>query len=186
MKIIIDQAIYDNTPNFYVGYNIYENITISDSPQMLKGRLQLFQESIYFDLLDESVTTYKNNLAVSKLYGNNTYTTLLHQISQSNYKLSENSAVDLTTFFSLQYGIPMHLYTMDHQLKLSLQKEQITTEMQPSNSDTIKQQLVQLFCWIPQIEKEQALKIQQAAGNMFIKINGGSFHTYLSSSPSNE
>ena len=31
-------------PTFKVGINYYTKITVSESPQMLKGRLQLFQE----------------------------------------------------------------------------------------------------------------------------------------------
>ena len=36
---------YKQIPNFKLGIIEYKNITVGDSPQMLKGRLQLFQES---------------------------------------------------------------------------------------------------------------------------------------------
>lgn len=56
LEILLSSQITEFIPNFKVGIIEYKGITVGESPQMLKGRLQLFQESIYFDLEGKNVT----------------------------------------------------------------------------------------------------------------------------------
>ena len=56
MKLTIDPQIKEILSEFKIGIIHYNNITVSESPQMLKGRLQLFQEQLYFDLEDKYIT----------------------------------------------------------------------------------------------------------------------------------
>ena len=50
--------LFETVPNLKLGINHYTKITVSESPQMLKGRLQLFQEQLFFDLEDKTVTDF--------------------------------------------------------------------------------------------------------------------------------
>ena len=59
MEITINPRLYEVIPNIKIGIIQYDNIAIADSPQMIKGRLQLFQESLFFDLEEKSINDYK-------------------------------------------------------------------------------------------------------------------------------
>ena len=48
MKINIEENLFQRIPDLKLGIIHYTKITVSESPQMLKGRLQLFQEQLYF------------------------------------------------------------------------------------------------------------------------------------------
>lgn len=50
MKFHIEPAIFDAVPDFKVAIIHYNSTTVSNSPQMLKGRLQLFQEQLFLNL----------------------------------------------------------------------------------------------------------------------------------------
>ncbi|GAE48036.1 hypothetical protein JCM21738_5092 [Mesobacillus boroniphilus JCM 21738] len=89
---------------------------------MLKGRLQLFQESIYFDLLEKNVTELegvKEWRSIFKTTGKdpNRYRhsaeALYRRIAKQNYIQSIHSAIDLNNFFSLEYQIPIGVYDSD-------------------------------------------------------------------------
>ncbi|CAM3787739.1 B3/4 domain-containing protein [Mesobacillus thioparans] len=122
MEIQVSRAICDLIPGFTIGMIQYKNIQVGKSPQMLKGRLQLFQESIYFDLLDKNVTELegiKEWRGIFKTTGKdpNRYRhsaeALYRRISKQNYLQSVHSAIDLNNFFSLEYQIPIGVYDMD-------------------------------------------------------------------------
>ena len=55
LEIQIDSILHDKIPNFKAGIILYNNIEVGDSPQMVKGRFQLFQESIFFDLQEKNL-----------------------------------------------------------------------------------------------------------------------------------
>lgn len=119
LKIHIDNEILRLLPNFKIGINHYSKITVSESPQMLKGRLQLFQEQVFFELDDKAVTDFPNIQEwhdVWKTLGANpsdlpsSIEALLIRIKEQNYLETVNSAVDMNNFFSLQYNIPMGIY----------------------------------------------------------------------------
>ncbi len=122
MEIQVSRAICDLIPGFTIGMIQYKNIQVGKSPQMLKGRLQLFQESIYFDLLDKNVTELegiKEWRGIFKTTGKdpNRYRhsaeALYRRISKQNYLQSIHSAIDLNNFFSLEYQIPIGIYDSD-------------------------------------------------------------------------
>ena len=56
MEIQLSTEVTKKIPDFKLGIIVYKDIIVGDSPQMVKGRLQLFQESIYFELEDKNVT----------------------------------------------------------------------------------------------------------------------------------
>lgn len=86
---------------------------------MLKGRLQLFQESIFFDLHDKSVTELEGVAAWREIFKRtgkdpNRYRhsaeALFRRVKKQNYLTTINSAIDLNNFFSLQYEVPIGIY----------------------------------------------------------------------------
>lgn len=122
MEISISQGLSEVVPGFKLGIINYRNITVGESPQMVKGRLQLFQESIYFDLEDRNVTDLegiKEWRAIFKKTGKdpNRYRhsaeALYRRIQKQNYLSSVQSAIDLNNFFSLQYQVPIGIYDSD-------------------------------------------------------------------------
>ncbi|WP_042356694.1 B3/B4 domain-containing protein [Bacillus rubiinfantis] len=122
MEIILSTELTELIPNFKLGVIEYEQITVGDSPQMLKGRLQLFQESLYFELENKNVTELpgiQEWRAIFKQTGKdpNRYRhsaeALFRRVKKQNYLGSVNSATDLNNFFSLQYQIPMGIYDVD-------------------------------------------------------------------------
>ncbi|KAB2337065.1 hypothetical protein F7731_05405 [Cytobacillus depressus] len=122
MEISISTELCEHIPNFKVGVIRYDGIEVGESPQMVKGRLQLFQESIYFDLDDKNVTDLegiKEWRQIFKTTGKdpNRYRhsaeALYRRVKKQNYLQPVNSAIDINNFFSLQYQIPIGVYDMD-------------------------------------------------------------------------
>ncbi|MBL4954316.1 hypothetical protein JK635_19325 [Neobacillus sp. YIM B02564] len=122
MEIQLATELTELIPHFKVGVIDYRNITVGDSPQMLKGRIQLFQESIYFELENKNVTELpgiQEWRSIFKTTGKdpNRYRhsaeALYRRVKKKNYLSSIQSATDLNNFFSLQYQVPMGIYDQD-------------------------------------------------------------------------
>ncbi|MBT2690675.1 hypothetical protein J7I93_21280 [Bacillus sp. ISL-47] len=122
MEITISPELCGLFPHFKVGIITYTNIEVGQSPQMVKGRLQLFQESIYFDLEDKNVTDLegiKEWRQIFKTAGKdpNRYRhsaeALYRRIKKQNYLQPVNSSIDINNFFSLEYQIPIGVYDAD-------------------------------------------------------------------------
>jgi DNA/RNA-binding domain of Phe-tRNA-synthetase-like protein len=122
MELSINPAISEILPDFKIGTIYYNNITVSESPQMLKGRLQLFQEQLYFDLDEKELTDFPGLLEwqlIWKTLGADpsryrpSAEALYRRIKKQNYLPSIHSAVDMNSFLSLQYEIPLGLYDAD-------------------------------------------------------------------------
>jgi len=123
LEIKLSEEIIEKIPNFKVGIIVYKNITVAESPQMIRGRLQLFQESIYFDLENKNVTElsgiqeWRN---IFKIYGKdpNRYRpsveALYRRVQKQNFLSSIQSATDINNFFSLQYQVPIGIYDLDN------------------------------------------------------------------------
>lgn len=119
LEIRLSSELIELIPNFKVGIIEYKNITVGDSPQMVKGRLQLFQESIYFELENKNVTDLpgiQEWRKVFKMTGKdpNRYRhsaqALMRRVQKQNYLSSVQSAIDINSFFSLQYQVPIGIY----------------------------------------------------------------------------
>ena len=119
MKIYIQPSIIDAIPNFKVAVIQYNKSTVSDSPQMLKGRLQLFQEQLFFELEERDLNdvegiqewrTILQTLGADPLQHKTSVETMYRQIREQLYVETHSSAIDLNTLFSLQYGIPSGMY----------------------------------------------------------------------------
>lgn len=122
MEIQLSPELVQRIPGFKLGIIEYQNITVGPSPQMLKGRLQLFQESIFFDIEGQNVTELpgiQEWRSIFKLTGKdpNRYRhsaeALYRRVQKQNYLPSVQSAIDLNNFFSLQYQSPIGIYDAD-------------------------------------------------------------------------
>ncbi|MGG5252130.1 B3/B4 domain-containing protein [Neobacillus sp. SM06] len=148
MEIQVAADLTTFIPGFKLGIIEYQHITVGDSPQMLKGRLQLFQESIFFDLKDQSVTELpgiREWRQVFKKTGKdpNRYRhsaeALYRRVQKQNYLPSINSAIDLNNFFSLQYQSPIGIYDVEKltgviNIRIGSENEQYTGLNGRSNS----------------------------------------------------
>ncbi|WP_108671887.1 B3/4 domain-containing protein [Peribacillus acanthi] len=123
MEISIDQTLKDKIPGFKIGYIHYKGIEVGDSPQMLRGRLQLFQESLYFDMLEKEIMNFeglKEWRDTFKLAGTDpsryrhAAEALYRRIKKQNYLSPVHSAIDVNNFFSLQYQVPIGIYDLSH------------------------------------------------------------------------
>lgn len=56
MDIHLDPIITERAHGLHAAAVLYEHIEVGPSPQMLKGRLRLFQESLYFDYADGGIS----------------------------------------------------------------------------------------------------------------------------------
>lgn len=122
MEISINPEIKQPFPDFKLGVIEYTAISVSESPQMLKGRMRLFQESIFFEMEDKKVQDLKpigEWRSIFKKLGTDpgryrpSSEALYRRIQKQQYLEPIHSAVDLNTFFSLQHQIPFGIYDAD-------------------------------------------------------------------------
>lgn len=121
MNVHIDPSISTIIPTFKIGVIQYNDIVIGDSPKMLKGRLQFFQETILVDLETKRLDDFPGInewRAVFKQLNSNpkryppSHEALYTRIKKKRFLPSVHSAVDLNNFFSLQYEIPLGIYDL--------------------------------------------------------------------------
>jgi DNA/RNA-binding domain of Phe-tRNA-synthetase-like protein len=121
LEITISPEIMSLVPGFKMGVITYKDIEVGSSPQMLKGRLQLFQESLFFDLEEKQLSDLKGISewrSIFKKTGKdpNRYRhsaeALYRRVKKQNYIQSINSATDLNNFLSLKYEIPLGIYDL--------------------------------------------------------------------------
>lgn len=122
MEIQLSPKLIELVPNLKLGIIEYKGITVGNSPQMVKGRLQLFQESIYFELENKHVTdlpgieewrqVFKKTGKDPNRYRHSTEA-MMRRIQKQNFLSPVHSAIDLNNFFSLQYQVPIGIYDID-------------------------------------------------------------------------
>ena len=119
MNISLDSSLIEKIPDFKIGIIHYTKITVSDSPQMIKGRMQLYQDHLFFEMQDTPVTerpgiqewrTLWKTLGADPNRYRHSAESLMRRIAKQNYLTPLHSAVDLNNFFSLQYEIPVGIY----------------------------------------------------------------------------
>ncbi|MGM0837902.1 MAG: B3/B4 domain-containing protein [Bacillota bacterium] len=119
MRVTLESTVKELIPNAKFGIIFYEDITIGSSPQMLKGRIRLFQESLNIDLLEKEMKDIPGIMewrSVFKHTGTDpsryrpSVEALYRRIKKGQFLEPFNSAVDLNNFFSLKYEIPLGIY----------------------------------------------------------------------------
>ena len=122
MDISINQSLLTQHPELKFGIIHYTKIVVAESPQMIKGRMQLYQENLYIEMQENPVTQREGIAEWRQLWKRlgadpNRYRhsaeSLMRRISKQNYLTPYHSGVDLNNFFSLQYEIPVGLYDVD-------------------------------------------------------------------------
>lgn len=122
MDISINQSLLTQHPELKFGIIHYTKIVVAESPQMIKGRMQLYQENLYIEMQENPVTQREGIAEWRQLWKRlgadpNRYRhsaeSLMCRISKQNYLTPYHSGVDLNNFFSLQYEIPVGLYDVD-------------------------------------------------------------------------
>ncbi|WLR42707.1 phenylalanine--tRNA ligase beta subunit-related protein [Bacillus carboniphilus] len=122
MKISLSNDLITAIPQFQLGVIYYHNITIDESPQMVKGRMLFFQETLYTDIVDLDISSIKEVQgwrAMFKQVGTNpshyrpSSESLLKRIKKRQFLEPVHSAVDINNLFSLEYKIPLGLYDLD-------------------------------------------------------------------------
>ncbi|WP_407708306.1 hypothetical protein ACIU4M_14425 [Bacillus altitudinis] len=176
------------SPSIHVGQIEYSHIEIGKSPQMLKGRLRLFQESLFFEYEDQTLEEVPAIKEWTNLLDGVPFLPLLADIQKEQFIDSTNSVQDLSIFFSLKYFLPILTLDAD-QLKgpLSLSKNetghiewQDGAELKGLFSQANKAQIsqdtksiLQIILFPPSISREKSEALIQSLTKMFIQIHGG-------------
>ncbi|AMX84530.1 hypothetical protein GS3922_13130 [Geobacillus subterraneus] len=122
MRCIISEQLKQRLPSGKFGVIRYRHIEVGDSPQMLKGRLELFQESIYVELQEKAIADIPELAEwrqAFKQIGTDpgryrpSSESLYRRIQKRNFIPSIHSAADVNNFFSLYYKIPLGIYDLD-------------------------------------------------------------------------
>mgnify|MGYP005756077945 CR=1 FL=1 len=117
MKVLVAENVAGN-----FGIIFYKDITVGSSPQILKGRILLFQESLHLDFEDRDMKDIPGVAewrSVFKKTGTDpsryrpSVEALYRRIKKGQFLEQFNSAVDLNNFFSLKYEIPFGIYDAD-------------------------------------------------------------------------
>ncbi|MCY8756882.1 hypothetical protein [Bacillus haynesii] len=199
LRLQIAPAILNRIPSFKVGAVLYQDIEINGSPQMLKGRLRLFQESLFFDYADRSP---EDESAVKEWHDafrelNPSFSGLesglermLEDIKEQRFVEPENSAVDLSRFFSLKYLIPVHIYDarkLNGPIKIEPGGPDeiiafsddagtfgtITENLSLHHVGTETKDALQLVFFRPSLSTEEARRLLESLTKMFAQIHGG-------------
>ena len=119
MKISLNPSLSTLNDQLKIGIIHYTKIVVAESPQMIKGRTQLYQENLYLEM-QETPVTERPGIAewrtIWKAFGadpnryRHSAESLMRRISKQNYLTPFHSAVDLNNFFSLQYEMPIGIY----------------------------------------------------------------------------
>ncbi|MCG6794195.1 B3/4 domain-containing protein [Geobacillus sp. YHL] len=122
MKCVISEQLKQRLPSGKFGVIRYHHIEVSDSPQMLRGRLELFQESLYIELQEKSIAdipemvewrrTFKQTGTDPSRYRPSSES-LYRRIQKKSFIPPIHSAADINNFFSLYYKIPLGIYDLD-------------------------------------------------------------------------
>ena len=104
LEIHVSSELCRRVPSFTAGVIHYRNIDVGPSPQMVKGRLQLFQESLFFELEDKNVKDVDGINEWRQIFkktgldpnrSRHSAEALYRRIQKQNYLKTVHSAVDL-------------------------------------------------------------------------------------------
>lgn len=121
MDVSLHPSLISQHPELKIGMIHYTKIVVAESPQMIKGRMQLYQENLYLEMQETPVTERAGIAEWRKLWKKlgadpNRYRhaaeSLMRRVGKQNYLTPFHSAVDLNNFFSLQYEIPIGIYDL--------------------------------------------------------------------------
>ncbi|MBG9826356.1 hypothetical protein ABE33_09050 [Bacillus safensis] len=179
---------HPQNPSIHVGQIEYSHIEVGTSPQMLKGRLRLFQESLFFEYEDkvlEEVSAIKEWTDILK---DVPFLPLLSNIQKEQFIDSTNSVQDLSIFFSLKYFLPILTLDADRiKGPLSLAKHEaghiewqdsaglngLFSQASKAQISQDTKNILQIILFPPSISREKSEALIQSLTNMFVQIHGG-------------
>ncbi|MFT7819573.1 hypothetical protein ACLFK3_00115 [Bacillus siamensis] len=202
MNISLDPLIAERVPGIKAAAVLYEQIEVGPAPQMLKGRLRLFQESLYFDYADGGIdeqpfvkewARMMEQLSPAFSGQKTPMELMLGDISRERFIESVNSAHDTILFFSLKYSLPIMAYDaaqMDEPISITIgEKEHVlafsdsggifgclTGQINTRPVTTGTKNMLQLIFFPPSIHADAADELLTSLTKMFEQIHGGT-HT---------
>jgi DNA/RNA-binding domain of Phe-tRNA-synthetase-like protein len=121
LTLKVDKQITDNIPQFKLGWILYNDITVSATPQLLIGRFHLFYQEEQLALETKNVSDLPGVnewRSIFKKLGTDpsryrpSHEALIRRLNKGKPMPEINSAVDLNNFFSIRHQIPMGLYDL--------------------------------------------------------------------------
>ncbi|HEU5141077.1 MAG TPA: phenylalanine--tRNA ligase beta subunit-related protein [Bacillales bacterium] len=121
-SVVVSPELQEKVPGFKIGIITYNNIVVDESPQMLRGRLDYFQEEMTLQLEDKSYAdipglaewrrTFKA-LGTDPSRYRPSAEALYRRVKKGNKLPAIHSAADMNNYFSIKYEIPLGIYDLD-------------------------------------------------------------------------
>jgi DNA/RNA-binding domain of Phe-tRNA-synthetase-like protein len=118
----IDDHIRQNVPGLRLGILHYDDVSLSATPVMLKGRINLFLENMRYEYLDKSAADVPGISQWRKIFKTvgmdpsryrPSSEALVRRVLQNKPFHWIHTGVDVNNFLSLQFGLPAGLYNRD-------------------------------------------------------------------------
>ncbi|MBY0188364.1 hypothetical protein H7S25_00205 [Bacillus aerophilus] len=179
---------HPQNPSIHVGQIEYLHIEVGTSPQMLKGRLRLFQESLFFEYEDKVLEKVPAIKEWTDLLKDVPFLPLLSDIQKEQFINSTNSVQDLSIFFSLKYFLPILTLDADRiKGPLSLAKHEaghiewqdsaglngLFSQASKAQISQDTKNILQIILFPPSISREKSEALIQSLTKMFVQIHGG-------------
>jgi DNA/RNA-binding domain of Phe-tRNA-synthetase-like protein len=119
MKVRIDDAVFEHLPHFSLGVLHYSGVSLTDSPKLLQGRINLFVESLRLEHEAGKLTEIEGvrewracfkKLGIDPSRYRPSSESLLRRLLQGNAFFWVNSAVDVNNFLSVHHALPYGIY----------------------------------------------------------------------------
>ncbi|UYO36329.1 hypothetical protein NF868_03845 [Bacillus zhangzhouensis] len=179
---------HSQNPSIHVGHIEYSHIEVGTSPQMLKGRLRLFQESLFFEYEDKVLEEVPAIKEWTDLLKDVPFLPLLFEIQKEQFIDSTNSVQDLSIFFSLKYFLPILTLDADRiKGPVSLTKHEagyiewqdgaglngLFSQASKAHISQDTKNILQIILFPPSISREKSEALIQSLTKMFVQIHGG-------------
>lgn len=121
LQVRLDSSISERLPQFSLGVLHYHGTTVSESPKMLQGRINLFVENLRLEhdlsrLAEmEGIREWRaclKQLGTDPARYRPSSEALLRRLLQGNPFFWINSAVDVNNFFSVLHALPLGIYDL--------------------------------------------------------------------------
>jgi len=122
MNVRLDSSVACQLPGLSLGVLLYDNVSVSDSPKMLQGRINFFVEKLRLEhdlsrLSEvEGIAEWRSSfkkLGTDPSRYRPSSEALIRRLLQGNPFSWINSAVDVNNFFSILYALPLGIYDRD-------------------------------------------------------------------------
>ncbi len=122
MNVAIASSITNQLPGFSLGIIRYAGVTLSDSPKMLQGRINLFVETLRNEREGSQITDIEGirewramfkKLGIDPSRYRPSSEALTRRLLQGNPFFWINSGVDVNNFLSVLHALPYGLYDAD-------------------------------------------------------------------------